>query len=184
MSYRALLHRRSRQARFAAMWATAGSRTIRWRPSAAPAWSRFRACRNLLRFICEHGFEHHAAANFSPIVAASCHEATTKYLGWDMYWHKEHEHGRRGSDFGTLNVRVSIFDSEKGRLGAGSREYPLHRKKDDPDHATQSHADHMRPGRSAMTQSACSRRESTAVAIASASRSTPPARVSFRSMTT
>jgi L-ribulokinase len=48
-----------------------------------------------------------------------------------------------GVDFGTLSVRVSIFDSEKGRLGAGTADYPLHRKKDDPDHATQSHADHM-----------------------------------------
>jgi L-ribulokinase len=49
-----------------------------------------------------------------------------------------------GVDFGTLSVRVSIFDSDRGRLGAGTAEYPLHRKKDDPDHATQSHADHMR----------------------------------------
>jgi L-ribulokinase len=48
-----------------------------------------------------------------------------------------------GVDFGTLNVRVSLFDSEKGRLGAGVAEYPLRRKKDDPDYATQSHADHM-----------------------------------------
>ena len=37
-----------------------------------------------------------------------------------------------GVDFGTLSVRVSIFDSEKGRLGAGTAEYPLHRKKSDP----------------------------------------------------
>ena len=49
-----------------------------------------------------------------------------------------------GVDFGTLSVRVSIFDSERGRLGAGVAEYPLLRKKEDPDHATQSHADHMR----------------------------------------
>jgi L-ribulokinase len=49
-----------------------------------------------------------------------------------------------GADFGTLSVRVSIFDSERGRLGAGIGEYPLHRKREDPDHATQSHADHMR----------------------------------------
>jgi L-ribulokinase len=48
-----------------------------------------------------------------------------------------------GVDFGTLSVRVSVFDSEKGRLGAGSADYPLLRKKEDPDHATQSHADHM-----------------------------------------
>src|ERR1017187_10182771 len=48
-----------------------------------------------------------------------------------------------GVDFGTLSVRVSIFDSVKGRLGAGAAAYPLLRKKEDPDHATQSHADHM-----------------------------------------
>jgi L-ribulokinase len=49
-----------------------------------------------------------------------------------------------GVDFGTLSVRVSIFDSKRGRLGSGVGEYPLHRKPDDPDHATQSHSDHMR----------------------------------------
>src|SRR5260370_13506945 len=49
-----------------------------------------------------------------------------------------------GVDFGTLSVRVTIVDSGKGRLGWGVAEYPLHRKKEDPDHATQSHADHMR----------------------------------------
>jgi L-ribulokinase len=48
-----------------------------------------------------------------------------------------------GVDFGTLSVRVSIVDSRRGRLGSGTAEYPLHRTKDDPDHATQSHADHM-----------------------------------------
>jgi L-ribulokinase len=49
-----------------------------------------------------------------------------------------------GVDFGTLSVRVSIFDSAHGRLGAGTAEYPLVRKRDDSDHATQSHAEHMR----------------------------------------
>jgi L-ribulokinase len=49
-----------------------------------------------------------------------------------------------GVDFGTLSVRVSIFDSARGRLGTARAEYPLHRKKEDPDHGTQSHADHMR----------------------------------------
>ena len=48
-----------------------------------------------------------------------------------------------GVDFGTLSVRVSLFDSAKGKLGAGVGEYPLFRKKEDPDHATQSHRDHM-----------------------------------------
>jgi L-fucose isomerase-like protein len=42
---------------------------------------------DLLRFICERGFEHHTAANLAP-VADIVYEATTKYLGWDMYWHK------------------------------------------------------------------------------------------------
>ena len=42
----------------------------------------------LLHFICERGFEHHVAANLST-VAAAVHEATTRYLGWDMYWHRQ-----------------------------------------------------------------------------------------------
>jgi L-fucose isomerase-like protein len=41
----------------------------------------------LLHYICEEGFEHHVAANLS-LVAASVHEASTRYLGWDMYWHQ------------------------------------------------------------------------------------------------
>jgi L-fucose isomerase-like protein len=41
----------------------------------------------LLRYICENGFEHHVAANFSSI-APVIHEATTRYLGWDMYAHE------------------------------------------------------------------------------------------------
>jgi L-fucose isomerase-like protein len=41
----------------------------------------------LLHFICANGFEHHVAANLST-VAASVHEATARYLDWDMYWHE------------------------------------------------------------------------------------------------
>ena len=49
-----------------------------------------------------------------------------------------------GVDFGTLSVRGFLFfDSERGRLGSGTGNYPLHRTKTDPDHATQSHRDHM-----------------------------------------
>ncbi len=48
-----------------------------------------------------------------------------------------------GVDFGTLSVRVSIFDSVKGRLGSATGEYPLRRKKEDPGYATESHRDHM-----------------------------------------
>src|SRR5579862_5411886 len=57
-----------------------------------------------------------------------------------------------GVDFGTLSVRVSILDSEKGRLGTAVAKYPLHRKREDPDYATQSHADHMRALVSAMCE--------------------------------
>ncbi len=49
-----------------------------------------------------------------------------------------------GVDFGTLSVRVSIVDSERGLLASAISEYPLHRKREDPDFATQSHEDHMR----------------------------------------
>ena len=49
-----------------------------------------------------------------------------------------------GVDFGTLSVRVSIVDSQKGRIGSATAEYPLIRKREDPDHATQRHEDHMR----------------------------------------
>jgi L-fucose isomerase-like protein len=44
----------------------------------------------LLHYICEKGFEHHVAANLSH-TAASVHEATTKYLGWDVMWHARGE---------------------------------------------------------------------------------------------
>jgi L-fucose isomerase-like protein len=40
----------------------------------------------LLHYICENGFEHHVAANFST-VAPMIYEAATNYLGWEMYRH-------------------------------------------------------------------------------------------------
>ena len=49
-----------------------------------------------------------------------------------------------GVDFGTLSVRVSLVDSERGLLASAYAEYPLHRKREDPEYATQSHDDHMR----------------------------------------
>ena len=48
-----------------------------------------------------------------------------------------------GVDFGTLSVRVTLLDSERGRLSTASAEYPLKRKREDPDYATQSHTDQM-----------------------------------------
>ena len=49
-----------------------------------------------------------------------------------------------GVDFGTQSVRVTLLDSEKGRLGTASSEYPVARRREDPDYATQSHSDHMK----------------------------------------
>ncbi|HWH52641.1 MAG TPA: ribulokinase, partial [Gemmatimonadaceae bacterium] len=40
--------------------------------------------------------------------------------------------------------RVAIVDSARGPLGVGVAEYPVIRKREDPDLATQSHASHMR----------------------------------------
>jgi L-fucose isomerase-like protein len=45
------------------------------------------ALQKLLRYICENGFEHHVAANFSS-VAPVVHEAATRYLNWQMYAHE------------------------------------------------------------------------------------------------
>jgi L-fucose isomerase-like protein len=42
---------------------------------------------DLLRYICEQGFEHHTAANLST-VSGIVHEASSRYLGWDMHWHR------------------------------------------------------------------------------------------------
>jgi L-fucose isomerase-like protein len=41
----------------------------------------------LLKHICENGYEHHVAVNRSQ-VAAAVNEALSKYLGWDVYYHK------------------------------------------------------------------------------------------------
>ena len=41
---------------------------------------------DLLRYICENGFEHHVAANFAE-VGAAVYEAASKYLGWSMHRH-------------------------------------------------------------------------------------------------
>jgi L-ribulokinase len=48
-----------------------------------------------------------------------------------------------GVDFGTLSVRVTLVDSLRGPIGTAAASYPLHRRREDPDFATQSHADQM-----------------------------------------
>lgn len=49
-----------------------------------------------------------------------------------------------GIDFGTASVRVSIVDSDRGRLGLGTAQYPVLRQRGDADFATQRHDDHCR----------------------------------------
>jgi len=46
---------------------------------------RFQA---LLHHICANGYEHHVAVNRGQ-VADALDEALTKYMGWDIYYHKE-----------------------------------------------------------------------------------------------
>ncbi len=41
----------------------------------------------LLRHICEQGYEHHVSVNLS-LVADAVHEALTKYLAWEVYYHR------------------------------------------------------------------------------------------------
>jgi L-fucose isomerase-like protein len=48
---------------------------------------RIERLQDLLRYICLNGWEHHVAANFSS-VAGMVYEAGSRYLGWDMHWHK------------------------------------------------------------------------------------------------
>lgn len=47
-----------------------------------------------------------------------------------------------GVDFGTASVRVSVIDSERGRLGFGVAPYPVLRDRNDANFATQRHEDH------------------------------------------
>jgi L-fucose isomerase-like protein len=44
----------------------------------------------LLKFICREGFEHHVATNFSD-VSKAIHEAATRYMGWESYFHGQEE---------------------------------------------------------------------------------------------
>ena len=44
----------------------------------------------LLKYICREGFEHHVAANFSD-VSKAVHEAATRYLGWESFFHGQPE---------------------------------------------------------------------------------------------
>jgi L-ribulokinase len=48
-----------------------------------------------------------------------------------------------GVDFGTLSTRVTLLDAERGPLGTASSTYKLKRRREDPDFATQAHADQM-----------------------------------------
>ncbi|HEY2411015.1 MAG TPA: ribulokinase [Pirellulaceae bacterium] len=57
-----------------------------------------------------------------------------------------------GVDFGTQSVRFSIFDSDRGRLGSGVANYPVLRRADDANHASQRHVDHLTALESAAKQ--------------------------------
>ena len=89
-----------------------------------------------------------------------------------------------GVDFGTLSVRVSVVDSERGMLASAVSEYPLHRKREDPEYATQSHDDHMRAlaeaTRAAVKQAGISGEEVEAIALDTTGSSVIPVDKSLR----
>ena len=62
-----------------------------------------------------------------------------------------------------------MVDSERGMLASAISEYPLHRKREDPEYATQSHEDHMRAlaeaTRSALKQAGISGDQVEAIAL-------------------
>jgi len=62
----------------------------------------------LLRFICEHGFEHHVAINLSH-TARAVEEAMTRYLGWRVYWHGGEAHTDVVRREGGRDGRVSAY---------------------------------------------------------------------------
>ncbi len=83
-----------------------------------------------------------------------------------------------GVDFGTQSVRVAIVDSETGPLGAGTAAIPLRRRRDDPDFATQSHADQMNAlaaaTRAAVADSGVNGRDIQAIALDATASSVVP----------
>ena len=82
---------------------------------------------DLLRYICERGFEHHVAANFSLSAAVMSRSGDAlSWLGHLLAQIRSIYMGTivAGVDFGTLNVRVSIFDSERGPSGRGVGRIP------------------------------------------------------------
>jgi L-ribulokinase len=74
-----------------------------------------------------------------------------------------------GVDFGTLSVRAAVVDSEKGLLESAVAKYPLHRRREDPEFATQSHVDHMKAlaaaTRQALQKAAVSGKQIEAIAL-------------------
>jgi L-fucose isomerase-like protein len=46
--------------------------------------------RNLMAYLCQEGFEHHVAMTRTHC-ASVLHEAVSKYLKWDIYWHDSKE---------------------------------------------------------------------------------------------
>src|SRR6267378_3045396 len=156
--------------RFAAMLEAGASPTMPWKHLAEPAWSKLRTCKNCsitsartvlnttLRRIsplwCQWFTKRRQTTWVGRCISTARNRREesrfrdftarlTEFLAKRSI-NKDFMAIVAGVDFGTLSVRVTIVDTGRGRLGTGITEYPLHRKKEDPNHATQSHADHMR----------------------------------------
>lgn len=74
-----------------------------------------------------------------------------------------------GVDFGTQNVRVSIVDSARGRLGSAFANYAVLRTRENVDFATQRHEDHMTAlataTRAALTEAGVAGKDVVALAL-------------------
>ena len=77
----------------------------------------------LLRLICEEGFEHHVAANFSES-ASSVYEAASNYLDWNMYHHEPEKnrdaHCRRSRFRNSQCARVHLRQRARALGGRAS----------------------------------------------------------------
>jgi L-ribulokinase len=89
-----------------------------------------------------------------------------------------------GVDFGTLSARVTLLDDQRGSLGTASGSYALHRKRTDPDFATQTHEDQMdalvRAMREVLTKTGIEGSEVLAIAPATTGSSVIPVDAEMR----
>src|SRR5208283_1395740 len=144
----------TRTAKSEAIPAADALRTIPWKPSAVRGWWRFRDYKSCCAIFARMASNTTSRRIFPVLPRWSTKPPSAISAGTCTPTRRNRSSERSkqsnpmaivaGVDFGTLNVRVSIVDSERGLLATALAEYPLHRKREDPEYATQSHDDQMR----------------------------------------